>query len=105
MHSCVWDLDHAIKYCVANAPYGELLDGSHHLWYELATTLRGVGHYIVMVLGKVQFMKLFRDKANQLGDDFNLKDFMDEFFASGSIPLSLIRWEMTGDDDEIKNLW
>ena len=105
MHSGEWDLENALEFCVANAPHGELLDGSHHLWYELATTLRGVGHHMLMVVGKVQFMKLFRDRANQLGDDFVLKTFMDEFYASGSVPMSLIRWEMTGYDDEMKKLW
>jgi uncharacterized protein (DUF885 family) len=58
-----------------------------------------------MVVGKVQFMKLFRDRAKQLGDEFNLRQFMDEFLAAGMIPISLIRWEMTGYDDEIKELW
>jgi len=104
MHSRDWDLADALEFCVANAPHGELLDGSHHLWYELATTLRGVGHHMLMVVGKVQFMKLFRDRANQLGDDFVLKDFMDEFYAAGFIPMSLIRWEMTGYTDEIEEL-
>jgi hypothetical protein len=101
MHSLDWDLEEAIEFCVANAPHGELLDGSHHLWYELATTLRGVGHHMLMVVGKAQFMALFRDRANQLGDDFVLKDFMDEFYETGFIPMSLIRWEITGYDDEI----
>jgi uncharacterized protein (DUF885 family) len=104
MHSREWTLEDAVKYCVANAPHGELLADSHHLWYEMATTLRGVGHHMLMVVGKVQFMKLFRDRANQLGDDFDLKIFMDEFFSSGSIPISLIRWEMTGYDDEMKKM-
>ena len=104
LHSREWDLEDALEFCVANAPHGELLDGSHHLWYELATTLRGVGHHMLMVVGKVQFMKLFRDRANQLGDDFVLKDFMDEFYASGFIPMSLVRWEMTGSTDEIDTL-
>ena len=104
MHSQDWSLDDAMEFCVNNAPSGEMLDGSHHLWYELDTTLRGVGHHMLMVLGKVQFMKLLRDRANQLGDEFNLKVFFDEFFESGSIPMSLIRWEMTGYDDEIKTL-
>ena len=40
----------------------------------------------------------------QLGDTFNLQRFMDDFFASGMIPISLARWEMTGFDDEIKKL-
>ena len=104
MHSQEWTLEDALKYCVANAPHGELLDDSHHLWYEMATTLRGTGHHMLMVVGKVQFMKLFRDRANQLGDEFNLKVFMDEFLNAGLIPFSLIRWEMTGYDDEMKKL-
>jgi hypothetical protein len=29
---------------------------------------------------------------------------MDEFLAAGMIPMSLIRWEMTGFEDEIKKL-
>ena len=89
MHSHDWDLEDAVKYCVENAPHGELLKDSHHLWYEMATTLRGTGHHMLMVVGKVQFMKLFRDRANQMGDDFTLKKFMDEFIATGTIPFSL----------------
>ena len=50
-------------------------------------------------------MKLMRDRANQLGEDFNLRDFLDEVYASGQIPWSLIRWEMTGYDDEVSRLW
>jgi len=50
-------------------------------------------------------MKLFRDRSKQLGDDFNLREFLDEFLEAGVIPVSLVRWEMTGYDDEIKKLW
>ncbi|NOR14066.1 MAG: DUF885 family protein, partial [Candidatus Aminicenantes bacterium] len=105
MHSRDWSLADATKFCIENAPHGELLEGSHHLWFELDTTLRGVGHHMIMIVGKIQFMKLFRDRAQQLGDEFNLRQFMDEFLAAGMIPMSLIRWEMTGYDDEIKKLW
>ena len=105
MHSGDWSLEEATRFCIANAPHGELLEGSHHLWFELDTTLRGVGHHMLMVMGKVQFMKLMRDRANQLGDDFVLREFLDEVYASGQIPWSLIRWEMTGYDDEVSQLW
>lgn len=104
MHDNQWSLQDAIAYSVANAPHGELLDDSPHLWFEMATTLRGVGHHMLMVVGKVQFMKLFRDRAQQLGDEFELQAFMDEFFESGLIPISLIRWEMMGMDDEMRIL-
>ena len=70
-----------------------------------ATTLRGVGHHMLMVVGKIQFMKLIRDRAQQQGDDFELQVFMDEFFESGLLPIALIRWEMTGYADEVSRLW
>ncbi len=105
MHSNEWSLTEAMEYAVANAPHGELLDDSPHLWHEMQTTLLHVGWHSQMIVGKLHFMKLFRDRAQQLGDDFNLRDFMDEFYAAGVIPTSLIRWEMTGYDDEIKELW
>jgi len=105
MHNGDWSLTEAMEYAVANAPHGELLDDSPHLWNEMQTTLLHVGWHSQMVVGKVHFMKLFRDRAQQLGDDFTVKEFMDEFYAAGVIPVSLIRWEMTGRDDEIKKLW
>jgi hypothetical protein len=105
MHREDWSLTDAMEFCVANAPRGDLLDDSHQLWSELQTTLRSVSWHMQMVVGKVQFMKLFRDRAQQLGDEFNLRQFIDEFFAAGMIPISLIRWEMTGYNDEIKKLW
>ena len=105
MHSGEWSLTEAMEFAVANAPHGELLDDSPHLWHEMHTTLVMTGWHAQMIVGKVHFMKLIRDRAQQLGDDFNLKEFMDEFYAAGVIPTSLIRWEMTGYDDEIKKLW
>jgi hypothetical protein len=44
------------------------------------------------------------ETALQQGDDFRLKTFMDEFRAAGLIPVSLIRWELTGKDDEIRRM-
>ncbi len=105
MHSHESTLEEAMAFAVKCAPHGELLEDSPHLHYEMQTTLRYVGWHMGMVVGKVQFMKLFRDRAKQLGDKFNLRQFMDEFLTAGMIPMSLIRWEMTGFEDEIKKLW
>ncbi len=105
MHNHEYTLEEAMAFAVKCAPHGELLEGSPHLKYEMQTTLRYVGWHMGMVVGKVQFMKLFRDRAKQLGDKFNLRQFIDEFLAAGMIPMSLTRWEMTGFEDEIKELW
>ena len=39
-----------------------------------------------------------------MGDDFTLKGFMDEFEAAGVIPVSLVRWQLTGSADEIERM-
>ena len=104
MHNLDWSLNAAMEYCISHAPNGQLLDGSPHLWHEMQSTLTMVGWHMQMVVGKVQFMKLLRDRSQQLGDKFVFKTFMDEFLAAGVIPISLIRWEMTGMTEEIESL-
>ena len=49
-------------------------------------------------------MKIFRDVAQQQGDNFVLRDFVDTFLNVGMIPMSLTRWELTGLEDEMKIL-
>jgi hypothetical protein len=44
------------------------------------------------------------ERGRQLGDAFVLRDFLAEFDATGVIPVSLIRWQMTGQGDEIDRL-
>ncbi|MEA2004930.1 MAG: DUF885 family protein [Acidobacteriota bacterium] len=104
MHSHEFDLEKAMKFCIGCAPRGDLLEGSHHLMFEMATTLRFVGWHMRMVVGKVRFMQLIRDVARQRGDKFNLGQFMDELLEEGMIPFTLSRWEITGYDNEIKEL-
>ncbi len=55
-------------------------------------------------MGKIEIEKLLAEQSRQLGDDFTLKGFMDEFGAAGVIPVSLIRWELTGQADEIDRM-
>jgi hypothetical protein len=56
-------------------------------------------------VGKFEVYKLLRDMMRKLGDDFDLGEFHDQFFATGQIPVPLARWEMAGIDDDIKHLW
>ena len=70
---------------------------------EIYLTTPGSG--IAYQMGKLQIDELMMDRAIQLGDKFNLKEFHDAFMAAGTIPISLIRWEMTGYDDEVKDLF
>ena len=66
---------------------------------------RPPGYGVGYTIGNLQMRGLLADRANQLGDEFDLKAFHDAFMASGRLPISLIRWEMTGLDDEVREFW
>ena len=45
-----------------------------------------------------------RAEANEYINDA-AGEFHDEFLAAGTIPVALIRWEMTGNDDQVAHLF
>jgi uncharacterized protein (DUF885 family) len=59
--------------------------------------------YFAETVGKV--LELLSDRARQLGDKFDLRQFMDDIMGGAIIPISLTRWEMTGFNDQMKKLW
>ena len=79
----------------------ELLQFEQHLY------LRQPGYGTSYVTGKYLLERLLADygkKREEAGQPFRLSVFFDEFNKAGVIPMSLIRWQMTGLDDEIKAL-
>ncbi len=66
---------------------------------------RPPGYGLGYTVGMLQMQELLADRKRQLGDEFDLKEFHDTFMAAGRLPISLIRWEMTGLDDEVRELW
>jgi hypothetical protein len=44
------------------------------------------------------------DRARQLGSAFTLKRFLEEVNGAGMIPVSMIHWELTGDDRMVREL-
>ena len=104
MHSREWNLRDAIEYAVPATPRGWLKADGETIVGDLSLYLRQPGYGTSYVVGKIQFERLIADRAMQLGDEFSLKGFLDDYFARGVIPASLIRWEMTGHDDEMRKL-
>ncbi len=104
MHANLITFDESRALCAALMSKGWTQEDERMVWYEMESNLRFPGFHTGVVVGKAHFMKLFRERAMQLGDQFVLRDFIDEFLAGGIIPISLIRWEMTGYDDEIRFL-
>ena len=106
MHSNEINLTEARQLCAEIMPRGWSQENEDMVWFEMQSNLRNPGGFHSnVVTGKAYFLKLFRERAVQLGDKFVIKDFIDEFLSYGIIPMPLIRWEMTGYDDEIKMLW
>jgi hypothetical protein len=101
MQSGKFTLEQAIQFLMDEVP---LMD-ENLARYDLQIYLRRPAYGMTYLTGKVQMEKLLADRARQMGDKFDLGKFHDEFLAFGPIPISLIRWEMTGLDDEVKLLW
>ena len=105
LHANDINLAESRKLCAEIMPRGWSREDEDMVWFEMQSNIRNPGGFHSnVVTGKAYFMKLFRERAVQLGDDFVIKDFIDEFLSFGIIPMPLIRWEMTGNDDEIKML-
>ena len=66
---------------------------------------RPPGYGLGYTTGMLQMQTLLAERKRQLGELFRLRDFHDDLMAAGRLPLSLIRWEMTGNDDGIAALW
>ena len=95
-------LAEARRLCAEIMPRGWSQEDERMVWFEMQSNLRNPGGFHSnVVTGKAYFMKLFRERAQELGDEFVLRDFIDEFLEAGIIPMSLIRWEMTGNSDDV----
>jgi hypothetical protein len=66
---------------------------------------RPPGYGIAYTIGKLQMDALLADRSQQLGEDFSLRAFHDEFLAAGQLPIALVRYEMTGADEEVALFW
>ena len=67
------------------------------LGFEQQLYLRQPGYGTSYVTGKALIDELIRDRAQQLGDRFTLRGFFDDVNGAGMMPVSLIRWQLTGE--------
>jgi uncharacterized protein (DUF885 family) len=101
MHANEWTIDEAVEFASKWTPRGYMPEESGTVWGEQHFYLTQPGYATSYLVGKHQIEQLMAERALQLGDDFTLKGFIDELHTFGVIPMSLIRWELTGETDEI----
>ncbi|MDT8321799.1 MAG: DUF885 family protein [Xanthomonadales bacterium] len=73
--------------------------------YDLIGYLRRPGLGSMYITGKMQIEQLISERSFQQGEAFDLGDFHNDFLSRGIIPVTLIRWEMTGLSNEVRPLW
>ena len=94
-------LEEAAAFASANTPRGWLPLEGHTVWGEQHLYLQQPGYGTSYVIGKIEIDKLLAERARQLGAEFTLRRFMDEKDAVGLIPVSLLRWELTGESRDV----
>jgi hypothetical protein len=104
MHGNEMTLAEAFQFNIDNTPKGWLPDDSETMWHDLELYLRQPGYGLGYLIGVGQIEALVAERATQLGDQFVLKTFMDDFVNAGLIPISLIHWELTGNEDVLSFL-
>jgi len=77
----------------------ELLQFEQHLY------LRQPFYGTSYVTGKYLLERLLAVRTEQMeSENYALKDFFSEFNAAGSVPVSLIHWQLTGEDQDIMRI-
>ena len=74
------------------------------LGFEQHLYLRQPGYGAVYISGGRLMEEAIAERARQLGDQFSIRRVMDEINAVGMIPVSLVYWEVTGDDRMVREL-
>jgi hypothetical protein len=105
MHANKFSLEDAVDFGAEWTPFNWFPKEGNSVWDDAALYLNQPGYGASYVVGKASIEKLLADCSHGAGEgEFSLKKWWDTFHATGVIPVSLIRWEMTGLDDEIKQL-
>lgn len=77
------------------------------LQFEQHLYLRQPGYGTSYLVGKYLIEQLITEHAKQCesaGKPFVIEDFFREFQDAGAIPVALLRWELTGKDDQVRAL-
>lgn len=106
-HSNAFTMKEARDFHVAWTPRGWMREDLDLLGFEQQLYLRQPGYGTSYVTGKYLIERLLAERSRQVeleGGTYSLYDFFSEVNEAGVIPVSLLRWQLTGYDDEIRDL-
>lgn len=100
-HANEFTMKQAADFHVAWTPRGWMREDLDLLGFEQQLYLRQPGYGTSYLTGKYLLQSLLADRSKQLGAAFTVKRFFEEVNDAGMIPVSLIRWQLTGDDSQV----
>lgn len=106
-HANEFTMKDARDFHVAWTPRGWMREDLDLLGFEQQLYLRQPGYGTSYVTGKYLIERLLAERGRQVeleGGEYTLYDFFSEVNEAGVIPVSLLRWQLTGYSDEIKHL-
>ena len=103
-HANLFTMKEAADFHVRWTPRGWMREDLDLLGFEQGLYLRQPGYGSSYLTGKYLLEQLLQERSRQLGDAFSTSRWFDEVNQAGVIPVSLIRWQLTGKDDEIRAL-
>jgi hypothetical protein len=97
-HANEFDLQQAKAFQVEWTPRGWMRPDLDLLGFEQQLYLRQPGYGTSYVTGKYLLEDLMRELAQLQSDRFTLKRYFDDVNGAGMIPVSMIRWQLTGKE-------
>ena len=103
-HANLFTMKEAKDFQVQWTPRGWMSPDLDLLGFEQQLYLRQPGYGTSYVTGKYLLDELMKDYSHKLRGDFTVRRFYADLNSAGVIPVSLVRWQLTGYDDEIRAL-
>jgi uncharacterized protein (DUF885 family) len=101
MHANEASIEEAARFASHETPRGWLRLEGETVWGEQHLYLQQPGYGTSYVMGKLEIDGLLAARARALGSAFTMRQFFDEIDGAGLIPVSLVRWELTGSADRV----
>ena len=101
LHSNEFTMQEATEFAADWTPRGWMPRESGTVWGEQYLYLHQPYYGSSYLMGKSQVEMFLAERAVELGEDFTIQRFFDEINSSGLIPMSLVRWELSGEADEV----
>lgn len=103
-HANLMTMEEAGKVHSEYTPRGWMKTEKELLLFEQHLYLRQPGYGTSYITGKYLIESLMMEAARKKGSDFSIQWFFDSLNSKGNIPVSLLKWELTGEFSQLKKI-